>query len=579
LPVISVLVSSGYSLRRKVAVMLHLRCFGVFPLFLASCAVAQAQTPTTSASLSPSTLPVREVTVFKDGHAYVVREAPLPEAALGRVVLDELPTPVLGTFWPYASGGARLVQAKAGREQVTKEVDALELGDMLRVNVGRKMRIKDVMNDEVEGTLRSAPSRESASDGRLPVLLLETANGMRAMPVQQVRWLQIEGDVERRLRVTEAREQLTLSVEGGGPKARVGVVYVQRGLRWIPSYRLDIDGAGKARVQMQATLVNDLIDLKDAAVNLVIGVPSFAFEDLVDPIALQEELAAVSARTRSQSAFSNALSNSLMSQVANYGAEPRPGESGGAKAIGGSANEDLYVFTVEHVTLAKGERLVLPLREFELSYRDVYTLDVKLAPPASMRPQLSSEQVLQLARDQAAPKVKHVLRLKNTADAPLTTAPALVLSNGRVLAQGRMTYAPVGVECDVEINTALDVCVETEERESSRTPDAVRWNGDAYGLIDMAGVITLRNEKRQPVELEVRRSVLGLVHSVGADGQMKQLDLVALGNEASTHTWWGWWSWPYWWFHFNGYGEFRWKLTLAPGASKTLDASWRYYWR
>ena len=560
--------------------MLHLRCVAVLNLLLNSCAIAHAQAPTAAASLSPSTLPVREVTVFKDGHAYVVREAPLPEAASGRVVLDELPTPVLGTFWPYASGGARLVQAKAGREQVSKDVDALELSDLLRVNVGRRMLIKDVNNDLVHGTLHSAPSPEGSGGAGKPVLLLlQTENGMRAMPVQQVRWLHIEGEVERRVRVTEAREQLTLSVEGGGPKARVGVVYVQRGLRWIPSYRLDIDGAGKARVQMQATLVNDLIDLNDAAVNLVIGVPSFAFEDLVDPIALQEEWAAVNARTRSQSAFSNALSNSLMSQVANYGAEPRLGESEGAKATGGSANEDLYVFTVEHVTLAKGERLVLPLREFELSYRDVYTLDVKLAPPASMRPQLSSEQVLQLAREQAAPKAKHVLRLKNTADAPLTTAPALVLSNGRVLAQGRMTYAPVGVECDVEINTALDVCVETEERESARTPDAVRWNGDAYGLIDMAGVITLRNEKRQPVELEVRRSVLGLVHSVGADGQMKQLDLVALGNEASTHTWWGWWSWPYWWFHFNGYGESRWKLTLAPGASKTPDAAWRYYWR
>ena len=106
--------------------MLHLRCVAVLTLLLNSCAIAHAQAPTAAASLSPSTLPVREVTVFKDGHAYVVREAPLPEAASGRVVLDELPTPVLGTFWPYASGGARLVQAKAGREQVSKDVDALE---------------------------------------------------------------------------------------------------------------------------------------------------------------------------------------------------------------------------------------------------------------------------------------------------------------------------------------------------------------------------------------------------------------------------------------------------------------------
>ena len=54
-------------------------------------------------------------------------------------------------------------------------------------------------------------------------------------------------------------------------RVRVGMTYVQKGLRWIPSYRVDVDGQGKARVKLQATLVNDLVDLNDVTVRLVVG--------------------------------------------------------------------------------------------------------------------------------------------------------------------------------------------------------------------------------------------------------------------------------------------------------------------
>ncbi|MBE3068865.1 MAG: hypothetical protein IMZ66_01375, partial [Planctomycetes bacterium] len=48
-------------------------------------------------------MPIREVTVFKDGHAFVLHEGNAPVDASGRVVLDYLPSPVLGTFWPYSA--------------------------------------------------------------------------------------------------------------------------------------------------------------------------------------------------------------------------------------------------------------------------------------------------------------------------------------------------------------------------------------------------------------------------------------------------------------------------------------------
>jgi hypothetical protein len=46
---------------------------------------------------------VNEVTLFKDGHAFVLQSGRVATNEAGDVTLDQLPSPVLGTFWPYAA--------------------------------------------------------------------------------------------------------------------------------------------------------------------------------------------------------------------------------------------------------------------------------------------------------------------------------------------------------------------------------------------------------------------------------------------------------------------------------------------
>lgn len=534
-----------------------------------------AQVPATVAAPS---LPVREVTAFKDGHAYVVREAPLPADANGRVVVEDLPAPVLGTFWPYAGGGARLVSAKAGHEKVARDVVAADFRQIARANLDKDVVVVTGDKERIEGRLVAVPSRSpepNANDGEL--LLLKTATGTRAVPLAQVRDLEVRGEFAATLRGEEQRDQLVLQIAGGGQGATVGLMYVQQGLRWIPAYRVDIDGAGKASVQFEATLQNDLIDLDHATVNLVIGVPEFAFAGMVDPISLQQEMAQVSANMVGRRAAQSMLSNAIMTQVADFrqegGGEAQP------EVEGSTAAEDLFVFTVRDVTLKKGERLVLPITSYALTYRDVYRLDVPFAPPMEVRQNLQSERVFALARELAAPKARHLLRLQNGDQAPLTTAPALVLEQGRVLAQGRMSYTPKGGESDLEINVAVDLRVDLDEHETKRDPGPFRFGNDNFARVDLAGAIDLKNHKPVPVEIEVTRRVLGLADDVGQDGSKRQLGLLELGQGPSQPAWWGWWSWPYWWFARNGFAEYRWQVKLAPGASARLDASWHYFWQ
>jgi hypothetical protein len=71
---------------------------------------------------------------------------------------------------------------------------------------------------------------------------------------------------------------------------------------------------------------------------------------------------------------------------------------------GAEKAEDLFVFTVKGVTLKKGERMVLPVAEYELAYRDVYVLDLPFAPPMEVRATANDDQQRELARRLGTPQ-------------------------------------------------------------------------------------------------------------------------------------------------------------------------------
>ncbi|MBK7841307.1 MAG: hypothetical protein IPJ49_27215 [Candidatus Obscuribacter sp.] len=63
-------------------------------------------------------MPVKEVTIFKDGHAVINQEGEMPTNSSGDVILDSLPSPLLGTFFPYSTDNAvKLVSVTAGQRK------------------------------------------------------------------------------------------------------------------------------------------------------------------------------------------------------------------------------------------------------------------------------------------------------------------------------------------------------------------------------------------------------------------------------------------------------------------------------
>ncbi len=575
----------------------------VLALCSPSCQTSAAeQAPTAGVgSATLASMPIREVSIFKDGHAFVSHSGKVPTDPDGNVILDYLPTPILGTFWPYADDpNAKLRAVSAGKKRVTLARTALSIQDLLSANVGARVEIRENGSQYYRATIESVPTvsadeveaNSPAGSGpqleqRGHLILLRTETGVRAIPIDRIQDVTFIDDPRAQLKYDEIRNLLKLTLDWRGkpaaPAAQVGMTYLQKGLRWIPHYKVNIDGQGQATVTLQATLLNELADLKDVTANLIIGVPSFDFKSTVDPISLREVAAELSPYFQEASQTAYAMSNSIMIQTqsarmgeyrqANDQADnnlgPQVGESG--------QNEDLFVFTIEHMTLAKGERMVVPVAEWAVSYRDVFKLSLPFLPPQEVRQSFNSAQQAELAKLHFAPKVQHVLRLSNQLTVPFTTAPALITSDKGVLGQGMMTYTSPGSTVDLTITAAVNVPVTLAEDEVKRTPNALTWRDQNYLQVDMKGLIKLHNHREQAIELEVSRTVMGAVDQAEADGKIRRPGTWD-DSLSERPVWWQWYSWPYWWTHMNSASRIDWTTKLAPGQSLELPYKWHYYW-
>lgn len=547
-------------------------------------AVVLAGTARAQVGSNGAKLPVREVTLFKDGHAFIRHEGKVATDSAGAAVLDLLPAPVLGTFWPFAAqSGVTLASVRVGLKGMPAQRDAIGMGELIAANVGAEVTLRMDSLWQLQGTLlgMSTDSTRSSPAGLGGLVMIRTADKVRAMPIERIAELSFKSPPRRTLARVDSVPRLIMEFDGSRPKSevQVGLTYLQYGLKWTPSYQVEIDGKGNAIVSMRATIENDVVDLNGVTANLVIGVPSFAFKDRVDPMAIQQALVEVDALLPQNGRFGYVRSAAVNGQLADYRNGDReaghPADS--VQFVG--RTEDLFVFTVPNLTLKRGERLSLPVARYTVKYTDVYALTMYHAAPIDIRANQSPEQA-ELSRVLSRPSVMHRVRLQNNSGQPFTTAPAVVLRGGSLLAQGMMTYGPSGTTVDIDLTKALDIQVEKEEQELRRVPAALRWRGSDYSRVDLSGSLTLTNRRDEPVEIEITRYLLGHVDSTTTGPRRSRVNL--LGDEdylpPQYTRWWGMYSWPWWWPALNGVERLQWTVKLPPGAKQESRFRWHYFW-
>lgn len=605
---------------------------------LTVCSTVALSVPWAGAAAEPPAatlkLTAEQVIVFKDGFSLVIKRGSGLTDKQGEIHCAEVPdAAVLGSFWVTSQQG-KLIETRAGWETRTvreeKESRCVEDIEILQANKGRQCKVTLADKTEHTGTILEVLSEETAAqvaeDGsvaapmkRPPLpsssilpssragtsvaapappapqeqttisgwsgsrFVLRTGNADVLLPLSAIATLtipQMNTTIMKTVTKTTRSKRLSFRFMEAEQQREIALMYFRPGLRWIPSYRVELDPDEKkkvAAVSLQAELINEAEDLIDVPFAIVVGVPNFRFKTVVSPFVLEQALRQVLPEANPQLGLNvrNSLSNAIYSQRTS---EFRREASGASAVEGGGAidlpNEltaegaqDLFVYNLPKLSLKKGERSAVPIFETNaVPYRDLYTWEVhvKHNDGGSAPKETGPPSPLTLSDNQ----VWHQIELTNTTKLPWTTGAALLMQGNHPLAQELLTYTSPNDPARLPVTVSVETRGSFREREVGRELNALLWDGSQYARIENEVTLDLCNNKPVPVEAEITFRVGGKVAEASDKGEITFGDY----NPAD-------------WENYRGHpavnnsSVVRWRLTLKPGETFQPRLKYHYFTR
>lgn len=484
-------------------------------------------------------LTTERVIVFKDGYCLIVKRGFAVTDENGEVYTRKVPdSAVLGSFWATPTQG-RLISTIAGWRETIKEtqdeVECSQVIEVIEANAEKECELQLADGGLLSGVI--APTRVGASH-----FVLKTGIGDALVPVADVKRLTIpemKTTVSRKRSAAERTKQLTFRFEEAGKRREMYLMYFRPGVRWIPTYRINLAekrNKKTAEMAMQAEILNEAEDFSDVPIDIVVGVPNFRFRSTVSPLVLEGTLRNAllqaapnlmgqmgNSNTFSNSAMSNALFTQRSSEVRRNNVQANPAANSTIVELpedltaGGA--QDLFVYNLPKLTLKKGERAAIPVLTTEVPYRDVYTWDlhVKRADIATAPSGSGIQSPLTLSQNQ----VWRQIELVNNTNLPWTTGAAMITAGQQPLAQELLTYTPPQNEVRVPVTVSVDTRGSFDETEVRRELNAVKWNGYSYARIWQKANLHLRNNKSIATDVEITLRFGGKVDEASDDGQVK----------------------------------------------------------
>jgi hypothetical protein len=523
--------------------------------------------------------PVKDVAIFKNGYGFFTREG---EAELNRgwCVTNSVPSASLGTFWVYsANENVAVDQVITGQPQDVFVESPENLAQLLERNVGKNVTLKTTKDDKYSGTLLYA-SVSTDRYSSMSIAVLRSGSSTMAVPINQISSVTLSSDTYRIGQQDGKQLRILVTGQESG-KCNIGMMYLQKGVRWIPSYMLDVRDDGKLGIYLKATVINDIEDLSNVDMYFVVGVPNFIMRNILSPMALETIISGLSAyfseRVRGdqqsryyQQAFMTQVALSRVA-AASGPVSPIAQDFAERETAGAEDIEDLFLYEKKNISMEKDQRLAVSLFEGKASYSDLYKWDV-VDPLLKHRReyyeiwrnyargyQLNEDQRRRLQELKRENNVWHYLRIKNETEVPWTTAPAVISKENRMLAQELMKYTPVDGEVDVRVTMATDIVVEAEETELTREHNALRAYDVSFDLVTAEGVLKVKNHKKKEAQIEVTKSFEGKTLSTDPRGITSKRT-----SDLST---------------INPYSTIKWTFSLKPGEEKELSYKYNTYVR
>lgn len=478
-------------------------------------------------------LTTQSISVFKNGQAFFIKNGTLKPTNGKFLLPDPAPQALYGTLWFNSPEGSLARVASYPdtlREQKTEA--AVAVWDLLRNNIGKTIGgVLDEKNS-VTGKIISVSPMMKNEKGEplygpesLVTLQSQQGGGWTTIPAGQIRYVSFleQPKLEVSMPKVTPRHLFELLFNNKKGEQPFDMMYLANGLNWAPEYLLELTGENAGTLTLQGEVANDAEDIVNTNLNLVVGVPNFAYANrlsyLVDYLSLvAPSLVSVRGLRNDYNTFSNAL----MAQSAVYSIDgiPVSGDLQDGEEIEGSNNEDLFFYTLKNFSLPKGGRSIQPIFKEKVDVKHIYECQL----PGNDGNRLAWQQEFLFVPQ--VNKVYHTLQLANKTKQPWTTAPLLTMNaNGerRPIGQDLLSYTPSGGNSYVKLAEAIEVKIEQAERELSRQASGWFWNGDNYDIVQVEGKIKVKNFKDKQLDLRIQRSILGNLKKTSVDWKKEEI--------------------------------------------------------
>lgn len=542
------------------------------------------------ADAQPAEMHALSLMAFKNGYGFV-REAGTATLTDGWFRVPEVPQASFGLLWLTGGDDSRFVdRAVADTVMGSRAVEADTMDDLIAANEGAQVScavtvggvaatISGVLERPIYGSASPWPSASAfpipsgltqprlVPSGIEQIVLRTPEGGTKLIPRHAIEAITFAEPPRRTKSLEQEEPRLVARLSTAeGPvtgSAPVELSYMRKGVSWMPSYGLSLLPEGRARIRLDATLINDAVDLAGGTVGFIVGVPSFLLQDMLSPMSVRMAWEGLSAY------FGHGVEGyaPMMTQQMSNVAVTRSGEAPGWDASGpnpveaaaeqAGEREDLYVYTVPDVTLPKGSRGLFRVFESEVPYEDVYLLTIDDDPATQYREVAERIEDPDLVRALQRPKVWHAVRLTNTTDAPWTTGAAATTRGGLPIGQALMPFTTPGDTVDVKLTVAPTVVASREEKEAARDLNALTVNGHQWHRVKLTGQIRLENHGGKDARAIVHRKINGRFLEAGAGGNAYTIATSA--------------------YSVNPLSEAAWDVTVVAGGSLELPFQYEVY--
>jgi hypothetical protein len=338
---------------------------------------------------------------------------------------------------------------------------------------------------------------------------------------------------------SETKKIIRLEFAKSTAKQEVDMMYMQRDIGWVPSYFIDLINNDKAKIVLTANVINDIEDLKNADVQLVVGVPNFAYSYLKSPLTSTQLIGDFLRSLENQSADRSYTNSRRMDNMMNQSTmayEPADNTYPDSNPLDNlSQQEDLYFYKVPKVSLKKSERAIFELFRSEVNYEHIYEVDLESNQKNNQYSNPEDNQTENL------PKVWHSIRLNNTTGYPFTTGTAMVVKaeDGlmKPVSQDKLNYTPVKGRTKLKLTVSPDISVKETEKETSRAENLKLADSNYYDQVNIEAKINIKNNKNKNIRLNINRIVEGKLLSTTDKWNTTVLNVYRAQNQVNKIEW------------------------------------------